>query len=236
MMNAAAIRRRPVAPSQGALKDTTPTGLPVAGPGRLACMSLAVLVALLLAGCSTPADVAPTAEQTGIISQPATPAPLAVETDIAGDGFGIIRGRATPWAVAGGPGHVPAGGGTEEAGDSAAPVQTPASIAMITLLGPPAGSSFSAGDSVSFYWESTMESHSGLVYTLYLISGSERTALGTTQEENFGQGHQIRSSIGQAVGKAGNYNWQVVLEDPATGGIIGQSEVRAITIFDDNQQ
>lgn len=147
--------------------------------------------------------------------------------DVAGDGVGVVSGPATPWAVAGGPGEPTAVPTPEPA------MTTPPALAL-ALLGPPGESVFQAGDVVTFYWSSPELSGDGRQFVVYLLNGDERLALGVVDKENLGLGYQLQAVLGQSVGQAGNYGWVVVLEDNSTGAIIGQSEIRSITILEDN--
>jgi hypothetical protein len=165
-------------------------------------------------------------EQPRVTTVAATPQPqLAGVTDTPGDGFGLITGPATPWAVAGGPGEAAA---TEAA---VPPTSTPGAAAPIMLKGPPPNSVFQIGDTVSFYWDALGEPAPNRRYTLYLIVDDERLTLGTVSELNLGQGYQFQAPVGEVVGQAGNYSWLVVLEDESIGAIIGQSETRPISIL-----
>lgn len=175
------------------------------------------------ASVATPAA---TVTRSPVATPPASTAVAAVD-DIPGDGFGIVPGPATPWAVAGGPGE-----------PTATPEQLeiePASLAgPIVLLGPPADSFFRMGDAVTFYWSSPEPLLSGHQYTVYLLSDGAQVALGSAVEANLGNGFQLPAVPGQSVEEPGRLSWLIALEDQATGAIIGQSEVRVITLIADN--
>lgn len=147
--------------------------------------------------------------------------------DVPGDGLGVVSGPATPWAVAGGLGE-PAAAPT-----SIAAVTAPPAV-VLPLLGPPTGSMFQAGDVVTFYWSSPEPAGHGRRFVVYLSDGDARLVLGTVDEENLGRAYQLQAAPGRAVGEASSYSWAVVLEDGQTGAIIGQSEIRTITILEDN--
>lgn len=162
---------------------------------------------------------APTAAGTA----PPLPTPAG---DVPGDGFGIVSGPATPWAVAGGPGEV-----------TATPEATPPpaiTVVPLALLGPPPGSVFRAEDVVSFYWTSPVAAARGQQFVLYLVAGGENVPLGVVVAANLGQGYQLQAAPGAAVGEAGGYSWFVVLADEGNGAIIAQSETRPITILGEN--
>ncbi len=158
-----------------------------------------------------------------------TPAPDAVEpaTDVPGDGFGIVSGLATPWAVAGGPGAATA----EAAVATALPTATGAPV---TLLGPPPGSAFMAGDVVTFYWSAPLTPAVGQQFVVYLDGGNEANILGHVAAANLGQGYQLQATPGAAVGQPGSYSWYVVLAGDTGEVIIAQSESRPLTILADN--
>lgn len=161
------------------------------------------------------ADIAPTIG----------PLPTGVE-DIPGDAFGLVTGLATPWAVPGGPGETP----TIES-----PTATPAITAVpIPVLGPPAGSFFRPEDTISFYWSGAAEPTPDRQYSVYLIDGDERVLLGSIAQPNLGQGYQLRANISDFVEEPGAYSWLVVLEDAGLGVIIGQSDIRPISLVGAN--
>lgn len=141
-------------------------------------------------------------------------------TDVPGDGFGIVAGLATPWAVPGGPGEPTATATT-------APELPPASI---SLLGPPAGSLFRSVDVVSFYWSSPAAPGRGQQFVVYLDTAEGQEPLGVVSAANFGQGYQLQAAPG-SVGETGQFSWHVVLQDESSGTILGASESRALTIM-----
>ncbi len=190
-----------------------------------------LLLVVSLAGCtgqpgSAPAASAPTTQATAVTAPPTLQPPQVIDTP--GDGFGMIRGLATPWAVPGGPGE---------------PTPTPESPAVasglagdspaITLQGPPTGSAFSLGDTISFYWTLDGSAPNGQM-TLYVEGDAGRAAAGAVARANLGPGFQLSVAAGDIVDEAGTYRWIVVLEDSSTGEIINQSEVRPITIIGEN--
>lgn len=197
-------------------------------PGTTHLLIFLLIVGLALAGWigySTRAlgSAAPAATQTA----PTQVGPTQVATaavDAPGDGFGIVAGQATPWAVPGGPGELP----TPEA-TPAPPVAVP-----ITLIGPPPDSFFRMGDSVTFYWSSPEPLAPGQQFTVYALADGAQIALGSIAEPNLGLGYQLHVVPGPVTGRPGPFNWSIALEDQASGAIIGQSAVRGITLIADN--
>lgn len=192
-------------------------------------LAFLLIVGLVLAGWigySTRAlgSAAPAMTQTAT-TQVAPPATAAADlADLPGDGFGIVAGQATPWAVPGGPGELP----TPEA-TPAPPVAAP-----ITLIGPPPDSFFHMSDGVTFYWSSPEPLAPGQQFTVYALAGGAQIALGSIDEVNLGLGYQLNVVPGLSVGRSGPFNWSIALEDQASGAIIGQSGVRGITLIPDN--
>ncbi|HOU39802.1 MAG TPA: hypothetical protein PK829_00910 [Promineifilum sp.] len=126
---------------------------------------------------------------------------------------GLI-GQATPWGAA----------GLEPTATATVAVVAPGAIA---LYGPPAGSRFGVGDDVSFYWSWPDELADGQRFVLYLVSAGERRPLGQVDETNLGRAYHLRVPVEET----GEFRWEVVLEDAATGATIGASENRAISMI-----
>lgn len=124
-----------------------------------------------------------------------------------------LVGLATPWGAAG-----------------LEPTATPTVVAVvpgsITLFGPPLGSRFATADEVSFYWSWPGALTEGQQFVLYLVTAGGRRPLGQLNEANLGQIYHLSRSVGEA----GDYRWEVVLEDGVTGAIIGRSESRPLTV------
>jgi hypothetical protein len=172
---------------------------------------------------------APPARPTAIgVIAPADPAMPTLPADTPGDGFGLVSGAATPWAVAGGPGEVLSSATPERAATA-----VPAAM-VLTLLGPPPGSAFRVEDVMSFYWSAPVAPAPGQQFVVYLLVDGERLALGAVPEANLGRGFQLSSAVGSVAGLPGSYSWLVVLEDSTTGNIIGQSEIRPLMLIGDN--
>ncbi|MCW5861523.1 MAG: hypothetical protein KIT52_00325 [Anaerolineae bacterium] len=158
-----------------------------------------------------PAPVAPTpaaATQPGatvIVEQPSAASTAAPQ--------GLI-GQATPWGAA----------GLEPTATATVAVIAPGAI---VLYGPPAGSRFGAGDAVSFYWSWPDALAEGQRFVLYLVSAGERRPLGQVDEANLGRAYHLRVPVEET----GDFRWEVVLEDAATGATIGLSENRAVSII-----
>lgn len=160
----------------------------------------------------------PTAPPAGAATQAGES--VATATDVPGDGFGIVAGLATPWAVPGGPGE-------PTATPTTAPTLPPASI---TLLGPPAGSLFRPQDVVSFYWKAADAPGRGQQFVVYLVTAAGQSPLGVVSAANFGQSYQLQAAPG-SVGETGQLSWFVVLQDESSGTILGASENRALTVM-----
>lgn len=199
-------------------------------PFLLLTVGFAAGVGLLIFGMR-PATPAPAPTAVGAEGSPAATAGStgAEATDIPGDGFGIVPGPATPWAVAGGPGEV-----MPTLEPSAAPAATDAPVATIDLLGPPPDSLFRSSDLVSFYWTSSDEVTPVGRFIVYILDGEERIALGEVSGPNLGDAFTVQAGVGQVVGGAGEYDWLVVVEDPISGEVIGASETRRLVLIADN--
>ncbi len=169
------------------------------------------------AALATPATAATPGAQ-------AAPTSAAEPADVPGDGYGVVPGPATPWAVAGGPGE---------------PTATPEFVAVplpgtIALLGPPPDSVFRLTDGVTFYWTDTTPLSAGRRYVVYGMDGSAQVSLGVVRAANLGSNYQLQAVPGQTVGQAGSFSWLVVLEDESSGVIIAQSETRSLTLIAEN--
>ena len=156
----------------------------------------------------TTASGATTAAVTGA----ATPNPSSAATAAASEALGLV-GLATPWGAA----------GLEPTATATVSAVAPGTIA---LFGPPAGSRFRAADAVTFYWSWPDELADGQRFVVYLLDAEGRRPLGELDEANMGLAYQVSASVGQT----GDFRWEVVLEDVATGATIGRSEPRTIGI------
>ena len=154
----------------------------------------------------------PAAGPTPVLSM-TTAAPAIAEATPAAAGTVGLVGLATPWGAA----------GLEPTATATVSIVAPAAIAV---LGPPAGSRFRAADAVTFYWSWPDELADGQRFVVYVLDAGERRPLGEVDEANLGRAYQLRAAVGQA----GDFRWEVVLEDGATGEIIGRSEPRTIAI------
>ena len=140
-----------------------------------------------------------------------TSRPLS-DTTATGQDVGLV-GLATPWGAA----------GLEPAPTATLSVVAPGTIA---LFGPPASSRFRAADMVTFYWSWPDELADGQRFVVYLLDATQRQPLGELDEANMGRAYQLSAPVGQT----GDFRWEVVLEDVATGATIGRSEPRTIGI------
>ncbi len=159
------------------------------------------------AGTNTPA-AALMATSLTVTPSPSSDAPAAGE-------IVALVGLATPWGAAGLEPTVVATATTA--------VVAPGTIA---LFGPPAGSRFRAADVVTFYWSWPDELADGQRFVVYLLDADERRPLGELDEANMGRAYQLSAPVGQT----GDFRWEVVLEDGATGATMGRSEPRTIGI------
>lgn len=213
--------------SEPSLKTDSEEG-PSRSPRVLYVLLLLLVALLATAGWLLLRDAwttasAPAGAPTTAATAPPLPTP---QGDIPGDGFGLVSGPATPWAVAGGPG---------EPTPTPQPTPPPATTVMpVTLLGPPPGSVFRAEDAVSFYWTSPVAAVEGQQFVLYVAVGGENIPLGAVVAPNLGQAYQLQVVPGATVGEAGGYSWFVVLANEPDGAIIAQSETRPITILSEN--
>lgn len=139
-------------------------------------------------------------------------APLNDTPAATSQALGLV-GLATPWGAA----------GLEPTATATVGAMVPGTIA---LFGPPAGSRFRAADVVTFYWSWPDELDDGQRFVVYLLDAAERRPLGELDEANMGRAYQLSASVGQT----GDFQWEVVLEDSATGETIGRSAPRTIGI------
>ena len=156
----------------------------------------------------TTASGATTAAATGA----ATPNPSSAATAAASEALGLV-GLATPWGAA----------GLEPTATATVSAVAPGTIA---LFGPPAGSRFRAADAVTSSRRWPDELADGQRFVVYLLDAEGRRPLGELDEANMGLAYQVSASVGQT----GDFRWEVVLEDVATGATIGRSEPRTIGI------
>jgi len=157
---------------------------------------------------------------------PTAPSPVAtpdatalVATAEAPAEAALLVGPATPWGAAG-----------LEPTATPLPTAAPgvAAPGIIGVFGPPAGSRFRAADAVVFYWTWPQELAEGQRFVLYLVAAEGRRPLGQVDQANLGRAYQLRAPVGEA----GDFRWEVVLEDGSTGAIIAASEPRAIITLD----
>ncbi len=165
-------------------------------------------------------QAAPGAPATIMAARPSAAAATTAPPDAtqlpASTAAALLVGPATPWGAAG-----------LEPTATAAPSAAVAP-GTIGVYGPPAGSRFRAADAIVFYWHWSDELAQGQRFVVYLITADGRQALGQVDEVNLGRAYQLRAPVG----KAGDFRWEVVLEDDSTGAIIAASEARAIILID----
>lgn len=143
----------------------------------------------------------------------ATAAPAADEATPVAEGTVGLVGLATPWGAA----------GLKPTATATVSAVAPGAIAV---WGPPAGSRFRAVDAVTFYWSWPDAPADGQRFVVYVLDANGRRPLGEVDEANLGRAYQLSATVGQA----GDFRWEVVLEDRATGATIGRSEPRTIAI------
>lgn len=163
-------------------------------------------------------QAAPSAPATAVAARPSatTPATRPPDAPPIATAAEMLVGLATPWGAAG---LEP----TATATAAASAVFAPGSI---DVYGPPAGSRFRAADMVTFYWSWPDELADGQRFVVYLLDATQRQPLGELDEANMGRAYQLSAPVGQT----GDFRWEVVLEDEATGATIGRSEPRTIVI------
>lgn len=193
-------------------------------------VALAAGIALLFQGLSNSLSTPQTPAAGPMVTRVIATDPATGELiDTPGDGFGVVPGLATPWAVAGGPG---------EAAATAVPSVEPEAIDVpeveIGLLGPPPDSLFRMSDVVSFYWSGPDQPITTGRFFVSILDGTEQIAVGDITSPNLGENFALQVNIGQIVGEAGEYEWLIVMEDEATGEIIGASETRRLVLLADN--
>ena len=165
-------------------------------------------------------QAAPGAPATMVAARPSAAAATTAPPDAAQlpapTAAALLVGPATPWGAAG--------------LEPTATAEPSAVVApgLIGVYGPPAGSRFRAADEVVFYWSWPDDLAEGQHFVLYLIAADGRQALGQVAEVNLGRAYQLRAPVGEA----GDFRWEVVLEDESTGAIIAASEARAIIAMD----
>lgn len=129
---------------------------------------------------------------------------------------------ATPWGVLG-------------IGVTAEPstVEPPAVVAeqpSISLLGPPAGSQFRQGDTVTLYWDWPGTLQEGWRFALYIGNAGGQTLVGTAEAGNLGTLQQAAVVLESGSVDGGEAQWWVAVED-ATAGTIATSERRVIVVL-----
>lgn len=133
---------------------------------------------------------------------------------------------ATPWGVL--------------AGDEspASPVTATAlpELPPVALLGPPAGSPFRLGDTVTFYWEWPGMVADDWRYAIYLQSEQGTAFAGMAEPGNLGSMQQVSVMLAGALSGPGTYQWQIVLEDEVSGTSLARSEQRPIVVLADSSR
>jgi len=117
---------------------------------------------------------------------------------------------------------------------SPTPTTTPAPVveATIEVLSPDASSEFNRGDNIEFGWTYVSPLKTGQQFAVYLLSGgSEAVRLGTANEPVSDSHYRLDVDGNELDVPAGVYEWQVILEDTATGARVTVGHPRAITFL-----
>ena len=102
----------------------------------------------------------------------------------------------------------------------------------IELLAPANNSEFSSGDDITFGWTYVTTLETEQQFAIYLLSGgSEVARLGTVSEPVIETHYRLVVDSDELDVPAGVYDWQVILEDAATGTNIALGSPRAITFL-----
>jgi hypothetical protein len=145
-----------------------------------------------------------------------------------------LAGLATPWAVAGQEGVLPATlSATTPLPSLATPALSPA--ATIQLLGPPEESNFLLDSSISFYWNWPLSLETNQRFTVYLRMGGEEWPLGVVEQRNMGASFRLHVNPSELVSEPAAYEWVVKLEqssgtDTGTNQVLVESEARPLSL------
>lgn len=113
---------------------------------------------------------------------------------------------------------------------TATPIPTIPADAIITLLGPPAGSTFAEAHLVTFYWSWPLPLTDGQQFVVYAANGGETYQLGTVAEPNLGTNYQLTVALGERLGGSGQFQWQTRLETAVSNLVLATSENRNIRL------
>lgn len=100
----------------------------------------------------------------------------------------------------------------------------------IQLLGPPSGSAFRIGDTLSFYWQWPVPLAEDQSLAAYLLTGNQELLLGRLAEPNVGQSYRLHVSPSDFVDAADAVEWQVRLESAHVEQWLAASEIRPLAL------
>ena len=117
---------------------------------------------------------------------------------------------------------------------SSTPMTTPTSVleVPVELLAPANNSEFSSGNDITFGWTYVAPLETEQQFVIYLLSdGSEAAHFGPVTETVVDSHYRLLVD-GDALNiPAGTYEWQIILEDAATGAQLAASSQRTITFL-----
>lgn len=133
----------------------------------------------------------------------------------------------------------PSSGFEQEAAPAPTSLATPAPAivptippgAEIQLLGPPPGSAFRIGDTLSFYWQWSVPLAKDQSLAVYLLAQNQEYLLGRLDEPNVGQSYRLHVSIDDSTRAAGKVQWQVRLESNQAKQWLAASEIRPLALL-----
>lgn len=112
------------------------------------------------------------------------------------------------------------------------PTMAPAPLgAEIQLLGPPSGSTFRIGDTLSFYWQWPAPLAEDQSLAVYLLVQNQEYLLGRLGEPNVGQSYRLHVPIDDSMGATGKAQWQVRLESNHARQWLAASEIRPLALL-----
>ena len=115
----------------------------------------------------------------------------------------------------------------------ATPVPNPTAVPVIQLLGPPQNSEFvlAADNNLIFTWSWNVPLAEGQRFVVYLKSG--RTfQIGTVQESLGNNQYQFKTAVTNVPVSAGQFEWQIRLEDFRSGEVLEESPFWPVQFLD----
>lgn len=101
---------------------------------------------------------------------------------------------------------------------------------QIRLMGPPSGSSYGPGESVTFFWEWPLPLTEEQRLTLYLLGEDNQLQVGSLEASNLGKAYTIALTGEQLAGFDGALSWEVRLETESGAGSMLNSERRTFSV------